>query len=153
MIVAYRFIPTVYAKSGFDGVGPRLYGGRWNSKGQSCVYVGERQSLCVLETMVHLNSYADLFAFSMLSIELPDDEITDLDLDFLPPDWRQDPAPASTKRIGDEWLAGGSSLALRIPSTIVQEANFLININHPAFVAASISIREVSFSIDPRLVK
>ena len=56
MITVYRIVKTKWAETAFDGEGARLFGGRWNSKGQSCVYLAGSESLAILEILVHLDN-------------------------------------------------------------------------------------------------
>lgn len=67
---------------------------------------------------------------------------------------KQIPAPSETAEIGDDWLKSNSSLALKIPSTIViREANYLINIKHVNFPKALSTHIKLDFKFDNRLVK
>jgi RES domain-containing protein len=58
---------------------------------------------------------------------------------------------AGSRAIGDAWAAGGRTLALVVPSAIVQqEANFVLNAQHEQFARLRISEPE-PFSFDERL--
>lgn len=68
-----------------------------------------------------------------------------------PVNWREFPAPAETRRFGDDWAAGGSSAALRVPSAVVPgEFNYLLNPAHPEFVHIRRG-RPEPFAFDSRL--
>ncbi|AUC42035.1 hypothetical protein D083_1686 [Dickeya solani RNS 08.23.3.1.A] len=54
MATFYRLVKQTFVSQAFDGAGAKLYGGRWNSKGVPCVYLGGTIALCLLETLVHL---------------------------------------------------------------------------------------------------
>jgi len=55
--------------------------------------------------------------------------------DVLPADWRAEPAPPSTAKIGNDRLEGQSSLVLAVPSVVApRETNYLVNPEHPAFL-------------------
>lgn len=55
-------------------------------------------------------------------------------LGTLPQDWRQLPAPQSTRELGSRWAAQSRSAALRVPSIVVDgEFNYLLNPSHPDF--------------------
>lgn len=71
--------------------------------------------------------------------------------DSLPDDWRQLPAPPSTRELGSHWVAESRSAVLRVPSIVVDgEFNYLLNPRHPDF--ARLEIGELRlFSFDPRL--
>ena len=146
----WRLVKTKRAASAFDGEGARVAGGRWNSVGTRAVYTSESPSLAILEILVHLESEAALQPYSLISAEVPTRLIAKFST--LPPDWNAEPAPASTKRIGDWWARNSISVALVVPSVISPtESNLLLNPLHPDF--AQVQIEPPSgFSLDPRLV-
>ncbi|HHP5493889.1 TPA: RES family NAD+ phosphorylase [Aeromonas veronii] len=150
----FRLLRSDFAATPFDGEGARLHGGRWNNKGNPCVYLGGSRAICVVETLVHLQVVQKLPLFSMFQITVPESEILRLDEPYWPDDWANDPAPLSTKLIGDNWLAAGDSLVLYVPSSVViGEWNALLNPNHPSAKNVIATARGVDFSLDPRLVK
>ena len=152
MITAYRIVKKKWAGNAFDGEGARVYGGRWNSRGQSCVYLAGSESLAILEILVHLDNARQITHYALFSVELDEKDIMLLDHDFLPHNWQEDPAPADTADLGDEWLSSQSSLALCVPSSIVtRERNFLLNVDHPAFDNMMDTKVELEFSMDTRL--
>lgn len=153
-ITFYRLIKTAYVNDAFDGNGARRYGGRWNSAGKPCVYLGSSKALCVLETLVHLDLTDLAGRYSMLSIDIPEALISQLDTSVLPPDWQADPAPTSTKVIGDGWLEHSENgLVLQIPSTLTGEWNALFNPEHSAARAALATVTVEPFFFDPRFGK
>ncbi|MFM5295164.1 RES family NAD+ phosphorylase [Aeromonas veronii] len=154
MISLFRLVRKEFAKSAFDGEGARMHGGRWNSKGKSCIYLGSSRSICVLETLVHLKSQDVLPCYSMFQIDVPDSLVLTLDKAYWPADWSEDPIPASTKELGDDWLDVQDSLILLVPSSIVNaEWNAIMNPNHPDADRIIKDAVEVDFLLDPRLVK
>lgn len=153
MPLFYRLLKEEFEAEAFSGMGAKLYGGRWNNRGTPCVYLGSSPALCLLETLVHLRDVEILPSYSLLTIDVPDHLIMELDSTALPPDWRDDPAPDSTRDLGDEWLASKASLVLRVPSTITLEANALFNPDHPDISQVLPSVTRQPFSIDPRLIR
>ncbi len=152
MIQAYRLVKRRQSATAFDGEGARRFGGRWNSKGQACIYLTSSISLGHLEIMVHINDYQILRQYAVLSLDLEARDMMVLPDDALPDDWREYPAPLSTAVIGNEWLAGRESAVLSVPSVIVpSERNYLLNPRHPRFTTITGTAREVEFSFDPRL--
>lgn len=151
----YRIVKRKFATSieqVFDGEGARRYGGRWNSAGTRCVYLATSESLAILEVLVHLNDAELLNDYELYRIDIDDSAIIELDQSYLPDDWQEDPAPASTAQIGDEWIASDMSLCLKIPSTIVpREFNCLLNLTHPDFDIEKLNVVKLSFEPDPRL--
>ena len=51
---AYRLVKKRYADDPLSPQGAKLYGGRWNSKGNGAVYAADSVALAVLEVLVHL---------------------------------------------------------------------------------------------------
>ena len=71
--------------------------------------------------------------------------------DPLPDDWRKLPATVSTRELGSRWIAELRSVALRVPSIVVDgEFNYLLNPSHPEFARLEIG-EPRPFSFDPRL--
>lgn len=141
-----------YARTAFTGEGARLYGGRFNSKGTPVVYAAENLPLALLETLVGLTDYEQLYQYVFYRAEMPEEMIEDLLESDLPSGWDAHPPAAPSQRIGDEWAQSGRSLALRVPSVIVPYSfNYVINPEHPDFEALTISEAE-ALPVDDRLV-
>jgi RES domain-containing protein len=152
---AWRITKQKYARSAFGGAGARIYGGRWNSPGTAMIYTAQSQSLAVLEMLVHLDSPDLLRKYVLIpvSIDVSFDPSYVIDLSFatLPRNWKADPVPARVQAIGDDWVAGGASAVLRVPSALVPgESNFLLNPRHPDFGKLRIG-KPIPFQYDPRL--
>lgn len=153
MIRVYRLVKRKWLEQAFDGEGARLYGGRWNSKGKACVYCAGSESLALLEVLVHLGSSSVIAHYAMLELSLAEEQVLNARADILPADWREEPAPPSTASFGDAWLESGQSLALAVPSVIIpREANYLLNLQHPAFKGTVAQARELDFMLDERLL-
>jgi RES domain-containing protein len=137
----------------FDGEGARRFGGRWSSKGVRVVYTAESIALAILEVLVHLGSSDVLTAYSLCSAEFDDSLVERLDRSVLPANWRDYSAPAGLQRIGDEWVASGSSAVLEVPTVIVEtESNYLFNPAHPDFTSLKLGTPR-PFEFDPRLLE
>lgn len=149
----YRLVHQKWADQAFDGEGARLYGGRWNSKGQSCVYTAGSEALAILEILVHLNNRAALKQYRLFQLVINTEQLLTVSLTNLPPSWRQQPAGADSARIGDDWLSQSASLALAVPSVIApREQNILLNPEHMTYQACIQSVIELDFLADPRLL-
>jgi RES domain-containing protein len=146
----YRLVKRKFADMAFSGYGSSKFGGRWNSPGNSCVYLAECESLAMLEVLVHVNKTELLDEFVLFEIEL---EAKDVMLaTTLPSDWQADPAPRSAALYGDQWLLSKQSLALKVPSTIVpRQWNYLLNIDHLEFKRCLQTSKILEFSFDHRL--
>ena len=153
MSKAWRIVKTRYAASAFDGEGARRFGGRWSSKCVRVVYTAESVALAVLEVLVHLDSSDVLTVYSLCSAEFDDSLVERLDRSALPANWRDYPAPAELQRIGDEWVASGTSAVLEVPSVIVEtESNYLLNPANPDFTSLKLEMPG-PFEFDPRLLE
>ena len=148
----YRLVHNKWAAQAFDGEGARLYGGRWNSKGQLCVYTAGSEALAILEILVHLNNRTALKQYRLFQLTIAAEEVLSVSPANLPLSWQQQPASIDTARIGDSWLAQQASLALALPSVIApREQNILLNPLHPRFAACLTTVTELDFMPDPRL--
>ncbi|MGP9652834.1 RES family NAD+ phosphorylase [Halomonas sp. AOP35-4E-18] len=151
-LLAYRLVKRKWLASAFDGEGARRYGGRWNSRGQPCIYLAGSESLAILEVMVHLEDYQLLQHYALLELQLSSHLVLQLPREQWPRDWREEPAPASTAELGDTWLASQSSLALAVPSVVVpREHNYLLNPTHPQFKEITEGATLIEFEPDRRL--
>ena len=150
----FRITKTKYVETAWSGVGAEKAGGRWNSKGHKAVYLASTISLAQLEILVHIERSSVLSAYSCLELDVPDNLIVSLDLNALPRNWQEDPAPDETQELGDQWLEEGDGVALLIPSTIVpQEMNAVLNPLHPSYEALVSKALQVPLVFDLRLLK
>ena len=117
-IKAWRLVASKFADRIFSGAGAYRYGGRWNSPGRAVVYMSEHFSLCALEALVHMVQMPMLQGFKYISMDIPQELITEVEIQDLPADWTVVPAPNSTRRIGDHWFDDGAYPVLRVPSTV-----------------------------------
>lgn len=129
-MIVYRIGRTKYAND-LTGEGARLNGGRWNHKLSACLYTSESRSLAVLEYTVNVNVDDIPRALSMATLDIPEKNILELTVADLPGDWRNSPAPASTKDFGTELLKKAQYAVIKIPSAIIpDEFNYLLNPMH-----------------------
>ncbi len=154
MIVVWRLVKERQTTDAFTGKGARLYGGRWNYEGISVVYTGGNLSLSALEQFVHLGTEDIHLRFVYFRLEIPDNvRVEVVKSNALPPNWREEPAPDSTKDIGTRWVEASRSAVLRVPSIIVPvEYNYALNPHHPDFGLIRITDPK-PFSFDPRMWK
>jgi RES domain-containing protein len=151
MLRAWRIVKATHAGEAFTGEGAARAGGRWNSRGIRVVYASATQSLAALEILVHLNPFVPL-RFTAFPVDIPDNAVEWLSRADLPEDWRAEPPPPSTRRMGDQWLRSGRAVALGVPSVIVpDEWNFLLNPAHPDMAKVTIGAGR-PFAMDPRLL-
>jgi RES domain-containing protein len=150
---AWRICQQKYAASAFSGDGAFRYGGRWNSRGISVVYLGGNPSIAALEVVVNTDDPEDLPRIPYVLIPVDFDETLVSRPDKLPDDWNQDPPPPSAAAVGDAWVRSGKSAILEVPSAVIPlERNYLLNPQHPDIHL--ISFREPEpFKFDSRLGK
>jgi len=147
----YRITGRKYAKD-LSGTGAALYGGRWNKKGTPVVYTGESKEIALLETIVHTPPMIvpDL---DILTIEIPNNSITQIEIKNLPGNWNNYPAPSILSQIGEDWIKNKNTLALKVPSCIIQSAyNYILNCRHKDYNKINI-LDHRNFHFDSRLKK
>ncbi len=128
----YRLGQETHSERMLQGEGGLMQAGRWHSRGRRVVYCASVEALAVLEVRVHLGSDLPRVPYLMHTVELPDDDLGVVPLKSLPPDWNAMTLRAGTQAIGDEWLASGRSLALRVPSVHSHtDYNVLLSPSHP----------------------
>lgn len=129
-MIVYRVGKARYAND-LRGEGAKLFGGRWNNKMVPCVYTSESRALAVLEYSVNVQLDDIPRALNITIIEIPDENIMILNEPDLPGDWKQAPAPSSTKDFGSKILLLGKAPVIRIPSAVIpEEFNYLLNPLH-----------------------
>ena len=133
-------------------MGSKKAGGRWNSPGLPVVYCAGSPALAVFESFVHLpadqRSPDGLPLMVLLAIDVPDEAVAS---NLVGLTAKMD-IPAC-RGLGDAWLDAGSSLGLRVESTIVPfEANVLLNVRHPAMGSVAVASRH-DYRFDPRLIQ
>ena len=152
MITVWRLIKEKEVKAALTGEGARIYGGRCNNKGIPAVYASGTLSLAALELFVHLGLPEIKIPFASIRATIPDDVAVEA-VNDLPNDWREEPAPDSTKEIGTDWFRERRSAVLRVPSAVVpSEFNYVLNPEHPDFGKITIEAPE-RFYFDPRMYK
>lgn len=153
-MIAWRLVKRRHVANAFDGEGARLYGGRWNLRGDAAVYLSGSLSLAALELFVHLLPEDASLPLVAIGVEIPERlRVDELAVDELPADWRAEPGPMACRKLGSQWLEGGRCALLRVPSVIVpHEYNYLLNPAH-AGQGDLIVHAPVPFGFDARMWK
>lgn len=117
------------------------------------VYTSTSKSLACLEILVHLQSSLIKHNYVELAIDLPDElPIPTVDEQSLPRDWRTPDHPM-TQKLGADWVRSGQSVALRVPSAVIDgEWNVLLNPAHADFQWLKPQ-PPVPFRFDPRMFR
>ena len=129
-------------------------GGRWNSVARPVIYLADSLALAQLEKRVHtpMRPPRDLVAVEAI---VPAAAVASAEGVVLPDDWGADNVDwsvgsAASQCIGDDWLARGTSLLLRVPSVVVPVGwNYLLNPAHPE--ARRVRTRRIEYRPDVRL--
>jgi RES domain-containing protein len=166
----YR-ITTCDHVNDLSGEGAYLHGGRWNSKGTRILYTAESMALSMIEALAHITMVNQKRAYCWVVLEAnglvehqpgalgeeelqpaPENWFGQIDVDDLPADFRTNPGPDALRAIGDQFIAEGKYLALKVPSVVVPDSfNYLLNPGHALFNKLMVeNVQEVSF--DQRLV-
>lgn len=148
-MLVYRITGKKYSND-LSGTGAAMFGGRWNKKGTPVLYTGESKEIALLETIVHTPPMLvpDL---DILTLEIPDNSITELKIIDLPKNWANYPAPSILAEYGEDCIKRGETLALKVPSCIIQSAsNYILNCKHFDFVNIKL-LEHKDFHFDSRL--
>ena len=129
-------------------------GGRWNSVARPVIYLADSLALAQLEKRVHtpMRPPRDLVAVEAI---VPAAAVASAEGVVLPDDWGADNVDwsvgsAASQCIGDDWLARGTSLLLRVPSVVVPVGwNYLLNPAHPE--RRRVRTRRIEYRPDARL--
>ncbi len=138
MLRVWRILTARFAETAFSGEGARRHGGRWNPKGVPVVYTAGSQSLAMLEMLVQDQPLRARYV--TIPAEIPSDlEIERVDVDRLPPDWRDPAALEPLRAIGSDWATGLVAAVLAVPSAVIPtETNYLLNPRHPGFARIAV---------------
>jgi RES domain-containing protein len=152
-IYLWRLCKAKYAASALTGEGARLYAGRWNPAGVAMVYTSVSKSLACLELFVNLDPALLKDNYVEVAIDLPASlTVPSLDERDLPQDWRV-PGNLATQQLGADWVRSGRSVALRVPSAVIDgEWNVLLNPVHADFQRLTPQ-EPKPFRFDPRMFR
>ena len=145
-----------YSADDLSGRGAKATGGRWNAVDHAILYTSASRALACLETFVHLNAGGLPLNRYLVEITVSDAvwaAARHVAAAELPVGWDAEPASKTSVDFGADWLVGGTSALLAVPSVIVpEEFNVLINPAHRDM--AGVAARKArKWTYDPRLVK
>ncbi|WP_341838188.1 RES family NAD+ phosphorylase [Chitinophaga pollutisoli] len=109
--------------------------GRWNGPGRKVIYCAESISLAFLENMIRRQGVGFNDDFKIMIIEVPDDlEITVINPDDLPAQWRDFKDYSHCQPLGNKWYDEGETAILKVPSAVLPESsNYVLHSLHPDF--------------------
>ena len=148
-MIVYRISLDVY-KDDLSGSGAKLFGGRWNNVGIPALYTTENISLAVLELLVRIDKNNIPLHHYLLQVDIPGGDVpVVIPKNKLKDGWKDD--IHLTQWLGSEFMQGGESLILKVPSAVVdEEHNFIINPTHPNFKKLKL-VSAKKFAFDNRL--
>ena len=79
-MIVYRLAARQYIGDR-EGIGAKLFGGRWNKVDCPCIYTSEHISLALLEKFVYARAKENMQHIALLEIEIPDKEVMVFDVD------------------------------------------------------------------------
>ena len=110
----------------------------------------QEKVIALLEAIVHTPPMLvpDL---DILTFEIPDDSITEIKIEDLPRNWIDYPAPSILAKLGQDWVAKGNTIALKVPSCVIHSAcNYILNCRHSDYSKVKL-IEHKDFHFDSRL--
>lgn len=148
-----RYFRLFEALQDRTGLGYSLGPARWNQFGTPIIYACSVSALNFLELLSIKGVVVTQSQWKLAILEITG-EIPELDMDFLPPDWRNRPYPRSTQEFGTAWAKGMISPVLKIPSIRIpgksypNEHNLLINPLHKDFTDNVKVVEELDVSFE-----
>jgi RES domain-containing protein len=124
----YRLGPKKFAPD-LDGVGAKLYGGRWNHIGTACIYASASRALSMLEYSAHISLALFKPDLVFTTYDVNQDDFLRIDLQDLPENWNSIPVLNESMSVGtNHFTTNLDSLGIIVPSTIIpDELNYIIN--------------------------
>lgn len=148
----WRIFPKRFRRTAFTGVGGLYAARRWNHLGTVMVYTASSRALAALEYFVNLDPGEAPDDLLMAEAVFADDWIETLEPGLLPSNWRTLDNLAC-RDLGSAWAVSRRSMALRVPSAVVDgDTNLLLNPAHAAFGLISL-VEPVPFRFDPRMFR
>ena len=150
----WRITPARYLGDLTRGIGGLHAAGRWHERGVPVLYAADHPSTALLELIVNVGA-AKLKQgdYVLVPLRLPADATRVVEVEDLPPDWRQHPHPDATRALGMGWIRARRHLALVVPSAVFPQArNVVLNPVHPRIGEVEVDAA-VPLEIDERLTR
>ena len=148
----WRLFPGRFRDSAFTDVGGLYAARRWNHLGTPMVYTATSRALAALEFFVNLEPNEAPDDMLIAEATIPDECVEILRLEELPRNWRG-LNNGRCRDLGSKWAASLRSLALKVPSAVVEgDWNVLLNPKHPEFAKVAIGSAK-PFQFDERLFR
>lgn len=152
-MIAWRICKKKRTATALSGKGAADFPGRWNTKGQFVVYLGESRALASLEVLAHAEDRSLLNAVEWVAIPVEFDNALISEMSPLPAGWDTVPFSSTAAQAGGDWYQSGISAVLRVPSVVVKgEFNYIVNATHSDSRKVVAHAAE-PFSFDPRVAR
>ena len=149
-MITYRLASEEYALD-ISGEGAAMYGGRWNPIGLRALYSAQHISLAILEILARTLKGIHPPDYYLVILEVPEGNVVRVESSSLNSNWKSN--TEYSQWIGEEFLKENETLALQVPSAIVErEYNFVINPFHKNFSKIRIIDHE-PLMLDKRLMQ
>lgn len=125
-MIVYRLADNRFVEDR-EGIGAKMFGGRWNKADIPCIYASSHISLAFLEKFVHANAKESMQNLALLEIEIPTKNLVfEVDRAQLQVDWLEN--INYTQWFGSQILEELSIVVFSIPSAIIPfERNYVLN--------------------------
>jgi RES domain-containing protein len=146
-MIVFRIAHYLYSKTLFaSGMS-----GRWNTEGKKVIYAAESVAVAVLENMARRRGLGFGSSFRIMLIEVPGTiEITDIPLSSLHSNRRNPHDYSHCQPLGNSWYDNGRTAVLKVPSSIINGYNYVINAAHPQFAKITL-VDTLPFEPDERI--
>src|SRR6266478_48970 len=136
MLLLWRIVSRKFLAPQAQGIGARLMGGRWNSKGRAVIYAAGSQEEALAEIIARTLHASVLKhqGYVLLPLYVPGHvSVRTVDEKSVLQGWPVTPS-TRTREVGDAWLQSEASCLLRVPSAKIRgRDSYLINPEHTAY--------------------
>lgn len=151
-MIVYRVCGAKYASNISGESSRKQRNNRWNSFGTPMLYTSNSPALCAVEIHQYLPPSFIPKNYSLLKIEIPDDNHLLIDAAFFDNEHWIDEVTI-TQSLGDFFIQQNEYLVMKVPSAMISSCfNYLINPNHKDFSKVTI-IDTLEFPIRGKLFK
>ncbi|MEM6718440.1 MAG: RES family NAD+ phosphorylase [Bacteroidota bacterium] len=151
-MIVYRVCGSKYANDISGESSRKQKNNRWNSYGTPMLYTSESPALCAVEIHQYLPPAFIPRNYSLLKIEIPDDNHLQIDTAFFSTEKWIDKV-GITQSLGDFFIEENEHLVMKVPSAMISSCfNYLINPKHKDFGSIRI-VDALAFPIQGKLFK
>ncbi|WP_430410119.1 RES family NAD+ phosphorylase [Kordia sp.] len=151
-MIVYRVCSSKYATNISGESSRKQKNNRWNSFGTPMLYTSDSPALCAVEIHQYLPPSFIPVDYSLLKIEIPDEDHLLIDEAFFEDKVWIDQL-AITQRFGDFFIEKKEHLIMKVPSAMISSCfNYLINPMHKDFNEVTI-VNSMTFPMEGKLFR